>query len=101
PSSVPWESTVERVKARGGRARNVTQSVWGECHVVRSHARFQCGVDKNLPVGRDTPDGSAAVAHVEAALMVKRDAGGNAHSFRVRAHGSRGGNAVHGPVIAG
>src|SRR5215472_1117383 len=67
------------VEARRGRAGHVEVTVGPESEMISCQARFQGRENKNLAVGMDLKNGSAAVAHVEVPTTVKGNAGGNAH----------------------
>src|SRR5207237_10077990 len=56
--------------------------------------------DEQLAVAGDAPDGPSAVANIKALLVVKGNAGGNAHAFGISTHGAVGRYAVNSALIA-
>ena len=58
------------------------------------------GENENFAVGRDFENCAAAVADVEAAAFVEREAGGDAHAFNPLHGAAVGRDAVDGAVIA-
>ena len=68
--------------------------------MIRGERRLERGEDKNFAVGADFENRAAAIAHVEAAGFVEREAGGDAHAFDPLHGAAVGRNAVNRAVVA-
>src|ERR1700677_3694199 len=71
-----------------------------ERQVVRGEGRLDGGKDENFAVGSDFENRAAAIADVEAAAFVERQAGGDAHALDPLHGAAIGRDAVHGAVVA-
>ncbi len=91
---------VDTIEARSGGASNKQIALRAKRQVISRNAGFERGKHKNLAVGGDFENRSAAVAHVEVARAIKGNAGRHSHALRVGRHRPVGSNPVHGPVVA-
>src|SRR3954464_9806198 len=64
--------------------------------MISSYGWFERREDKDLSVGIDLEDRTGAVADVQIAVAIERDAGGDSHAFGVRGDSAIGGDAVDG-----
>ena len=79
---------VDGVEAGGGRSSNVEVAGVVEGEMISCDAGLFGREDLNLAVPAVLEDRSAAVANVEAAILVEGDAGRDTHPFGVRSHGA-------------
>ena len=91
---------VDAVEARCGGAGDVQIARGTEREMVRGERRLERGEDENFAVGANFENRAAAIAHVEAAGFVEREAGGDAHAFDPLHGAAVGRNAVNRAVVA-
>src|ERR1051326_6962117 len=93
-------NAVDGVEAGSRGAGDEEVAVGSERQVIGGDTRLESGEDKNLAVAGNLEDGAAAIADVEVLVLVKGDAGGDAHALGVGRHGAVGRDLVHRPVVA-
>src|SRR6202522_117842 len=71
-----------------------------ERQVIRGEGRLDGGEDENFAVRSDFENRAAAIADVEAAALVERQAGSDAHALDPLHCAAVGRDAVHGAVVA-
>jgi hypothetical protein len=68
--------------------------------VIGGHGRFECGENKNFAVRTDFEYCTAAIANVEAAGLVERQAGSDAHAFHPLHRATVGRDAMDSAIVA-
>src|ERR1700683_5593357 len=71
-----------------------------ERQVIRGEGRLDCSEDENFAGGSDFENRAAAIADVEAAALVERQAGSDAHALDPLHCAAVGRDAMHGAVVA-
>ncbi len=93
-------NSVDAIEARSGGAGDEKFAGGTECQMIGRERRLERGEDENFAVRADLENRAAAIADVEIAAFVERDARGDAHAFDPLHRAAVGRNAVDGAVIA-
>ena len=91
---------VNGVETGSGGSGDKQIALRAEGEMIGGDAGLERGKDEDLAVARDLENRSAAVADVEVFFAIESDAGGDAHAFGIRGHGSVGRDLVNGFVVA-
>src|SRR6202453_1355096 len=93
-------NAIDRVETGSSRPGDEKFAGRAERQMIRGEGRLDGGEDENFAVGSDFENRAAAIADVEAAAFVERQAGGDAHAFDPLHGAAVGRDAMHGAVVA-
>src|SRR5947209_1809387 len=68
--------------------------------MISGDTRLQGGEHEDLAVRSNAPNGAAAVADIQIALVIESDSGGYAHPFSIGGHGAIGCYPIDRSVIS-